>query len=84
VAEGIAHVVGRPWNPDAAILIDGSPVCLAAALRSDGTLARTWLRVTPDLEFADVAADIDRSGIDAEGLPVLDDGRSWSLELAND
>ena len=31
VSDGVEHVIGRPWNPDGIVLLEGSTICLVAA-----------------------------------------------------
>jgi hypothetical protein len=75
--DGVSHVVGRPWDREAAILLDRSVVCLAAARRPDGSAAASGLRIAPDLSLHDVSAPVD---VPRDGQPTLVDARSWPLE----
>jgi hypothetical protein len=84
--EGIRHVAGLAWPRDAVVLLDGSPVSTAAAAgagEAGDDAPSPCLRIGRDLALALDTASIDRSGVDARGLPVLVDGRIWPLELAD-
>jgi hypothetical protein len=75
---GVGHVVGVPWNPDTAVVLEGSTVCLAAAERQvDG---RGWLQITLDLHLRPMTGPLPEVAVDADGLPVLDAGGTWLLE----
>ena len=96
---GVRHIAGWPFGPDDAMILEGSPVSLAAiawghaagALVSpvggvvigvDGTLAEMAdvpiERLSPTRWRIGKGSPIE---IDEAGLPVLDDGESWPLEL---
>jgi hypothetical protein len=77
---GIGHVVGMPWQPDAAIWLEGSGINVAAARRADGTFASEFLRVGLDLNLAREAIPFDAAAVDLDGLPVLGGGTTWPLE----
>jgi hypothetical protein len=81
-SDGVRHVTGWPWERDRAIWIRGSSICLAAGRRPDGTRATEWLDIDRDLHVETVVRvrRPDWSLVDAEGLPVLEDGTSWPLE----
>lgn len=97
---GVRHIAGRPFAPDDALHVEGSPVSLAAiawrhatdgagagpvagvTIAADGTLVE---RATLDIER--LSARRWRVGegspieIDEAGLPVLDGGQTWPLEV---
>ncbi|HET9519709.1 MAG TPA: hypothetical protein VFO73_01535 [Candidatus Limnocylindrales bacterium] len=81
-SEGVRHVMGWPWDRDRAIWVRGSSICLAAGRRPDGTRAVEWLDIDRDLRVETVVRTMrpDWSLVDAEGLPVLEDGTTWPLE----
>jgi hypothetical protein len=78
--DGVRHVRGVPWERDRAIRLDGSVVCVAAARWPDGGWASSFLRIGQSLTLETVAAPVDASLVDDEGLPRLAGGRSWPLE----
>ena len=96
---GVRHIAGRPFAPDDALIVEGSPVSLAAiawghaagalvrpvagvVLGADGTLVEQ-----PDIRIERLTATRWQVGegspveIDEAGLPVLDDGETWPLEV---
>ncbi len=97
---GVRHIAGRPFGPDDALLVAGSPVSLAAiawrhattdtglfpvagvVIGADGTLAER-----PEIRIERLSATRWQVGegspveIDEAGLPVLDGGETWPLEL---
>ena len=79
---GVRHVMGWPWERDRAIWVGGSSICLPAGRRPDGTRATAWQVIDRDLHLETTVRVMrpDWSLVDAEGLPVLEDGTSWSLE----
>jgi hypothetical protein len=99
VAAGVRHIAGRPFAPDDALIVKGSPVSLAAiawghaagalvrpvagvVIGADGTLAEQ-----PEIRIERLTATRWQVGegspieIDEAGLPVLDDGETWPLEV---
>lgn len=83
-ADGVRHVVGLPWPTGAVVLVEGSIVArAAAAVGADGLTSLPAVVVSPELTLA--SGMVDRQsigeGLDAEGLPWLDEGASWPLEL---
>ena len=87
---GIRHIDGLPWPDGSLLVVDGSPIALAAAAWLVGAGGgesfgeRPVVTVGPDLDVgrSSVAvADLLRQAIDADGLPMLEDGRSWPLEI---
>ena len=77
---GVEHVRGRAWDGDRAILLDGSAVCAAAAARSDGSMATSFLRIGLDLSLADSDGPIAGALVQGGGLPGLRGGTTWPLE----
>lgn len=96
---GVRHIAGRPFAPDDALIVDGSPVSLAAiawghaagalvrpvagvVIGADGTLVEQ-----PEIRIERLTATRWQVGegspieIDEAGLPVLDDGETWPLEV---
>jgi hypothetical protein len=88
-AAGVEHVVGLPWPEGSLLIVHGSPIALAAAawsLQGGGAatgdqnvaMVDSSLRVrTTTVPVAGLA----RHPIDEDGLPILDGGQSWPLEL---
>jgi hypothetical protein len=79
MAEGMRHVVGLAWDPAGVVLLDGSAVCLAAAIGAGGD-STSCLRIGLDLELEIGMSSLDRSATTTDGLPLLVDGASWPLE----
>lgn len=81
-SDGVRHVMGWPWERRRAIWVHGSSICLAAGRRPDGTRAVEWLVIDRDLHLETVVRVMRPNWrlVDAESLPVLEDGTSWSLE----
>jgi hypothetical protein len=77
-AVGVHHL-RSPWDPSTVVLVEGSSVCIAAAPRPGP--ARRWLRIRRDLGLEPTSDPIDSIAVDADGLPVLDGGATWPLEL---
>lgn len=90
-AAGIEHVAGVPWPDGALLIVDGSPLALAAAawaVQGGGgeraARERPVVAIDPALGVrpATVPADgLARHPIDGDGLPILGGGRTWPLEL---
>jgi len=78
---GVRHVRGLPWSDRAVLLVEGSVLAWAAAAGL-ATRANSAVVVAPDLSLHERAvAPVDlRATLDADGLPILDDGRTWPLE----
>ena len=76
-ADGVAHVVGLPWDADTSVLLDGSTVCRAAAAHDAG---HGSLRIGLDLGLRPTSDPLDAIALDADGLPVLEAGATWPLE----
>ena len=96
---GVRHIAGRPFAPDDALIVEGSPVSLAAIAwgHAAGALVRPVAGVVIAADGALVEqaeVHIERLTatrwqvgegspieIDEAGLPVLDDGETWPLEV---
>ncbi|HEV7810528.1 MAG TPA: hypothetical protein VGO64_08010 [Candidatus Limnocylindrales bacterium] len=80
---GVAHVAGLAWNVDGAILLEGSAVCRAAAVRDGSSGGEiVGLTIELDLRLGLESALVDPiEWADADGLPMLVDRASWPLEL---
>ena len=76
--DGVHHL-RSPWDPSTVVLVEGSSVCIAAAPRGGPT--HGWLRIRRDLGLERTTDPIDPIAVDADGLPVLDEGAIWPLEL---
>lgn len=88
--DGVRHVIGLPWPDDSLLVVDGSPIALAAAAwqasggGGESPGERPIVMVGPDLDPrpASVAFEtLSRHATDADGLPLLEAGRSWPLEI---
>ena len=81
-ADGIEHIVGRPWDRDAVILLEGSVVCatVAAGVRGGEPASALRISLRLDLTSGRSGPAIARS---PDGLPKLVAGRSWPLEEAD-
>ena len=99
-SSGVRHVIGWPFGADDALLIEGSPVSLAAIAWRHATAGEDARAVAAVVigtdgtlhEPADIRIEratstrwlIGSSGeieIDETGLPALDGGETWPLEL---
>jgi hypothetical protein len=79
---GVAHVAGLDWDSEGAVLLDGSPVCRAAAVRGPTAREIQALTIGLDLRLRPAAVLIEpEAWADVEGLPLLTGGDSWPLEL---
>ena len=97
---GVRHVAGRPFKPEDALLVEGSPVSKAAiawrhatagagsspvaavVIGLDGTLGdRSTLRVERVSATRWQVGEGSPIEIDDAGLPVLEGGETWPLEL---
>ena len=85
-AAGVDHVRGVPWHADGAVLLLESPVATAVASatarRLEGPIPRVVFIEPEDLRLLE-GTDVVRpweGTIDADGLPILVDGATWSLE----
>jgi hypothetical protein len=81
--DGVAHVRGLPWPHGSVMLVEGSIVAAAAAAgAATGAGAVRATLVRRDLSIVEEAVDaLSLSGpLDADGLPELEGGTSWSLE----
>ncbi len=79
VSGGVEHVVGVPWDPETAVVVEGSVASRAAA--SVERPPNGYLVIGLDLSLRPSSGSIDAGPVDASGLPVLSGGRSWPLEL---
>jgi hypothetical protein len=96
---GVRHIAGRPFAPDDALIVEGSPVSLAAiawghaagalvrpvggvVIGADGTLVeQTEVRIERLTATRWQVGEGTPVEIDEAGLPVLDDGETWPLEV---
>jgi hypothetical protein len=76
---GIRHVVGLPWTPGSVVLVEGSVLASAAAMRTLVGNAADGVRITLELDVV-VTREAVSLEVDEDGLPVLDDGAAWPLE----
>jgi hypothetical protein len=77
---GIRHVMGLPWTPRSVVLVEGSLLASAAAKRTLASAAAAdGVRITLGLDIVAIHETISL-GVDADGLPLLDDAASWPLE----
>ena len=83
VDEGVEHVLGIPWDSDAVLLVEGSTVAAAAAAHLLGTETgeRAAIMVHPDLSLESLVVREVLAEVSAEGVPVIEGGRDWPLEL---
>jgi hypothetical protein len=82
IADGVRHLRALPWSDRSIVLVDGSIVARTAAA-SLGSVAESAIVVGVDLSLTERAVT-SRDGETApatDGLPVLEDGESWPLEL---
>jgi hypothetical protein len=91
-AAGVRHVVGLAWPAGSAVVVDGSAISIAAAAwffagaapSGDPRGRRPIVMIDPSLgvKAASMPADgLSHDKIDADGLPVLENGQSWPLEV---
>jgi hypothetical protein len=94
-AAGIRHIVGLAWPAGSVLVVDGSAIAIAAAAwflateppPSDPGARWPVVLVDPllDVKASSMPADaLSHDRLDPDGLPVLDDGASWPLELEPD
>jgi hypothetical protein len=76
---GIRHVVGLPWTPGSVVLVDGSALASAAALRTLVGNAADGVRVSLELDVVETHESVSLE-VDDDGLPMLDDAAAWPLE----
>jgi hypothetical protein len=79
-ADGVHHL-RLSWDPSTMVVVEGSTVCLAAAPQR--VPVQGWLRIGLDLRLELTSDPIDAIAVDADGLPALDAGGTWPLELAD-
>jgi hypothetical protein len=82
---GIRHLRGLPWQPDGVLLVEGSAVAQAAAVRLMRRLDHdpsTAIDLGLDLGWrvGDVGGRRLESSVGEDGLPRFADARTWSLE----
>jgi hypothetical protein len=77
---GIRHVVGLPWTPRSVVLVDGSALATAAALRTLVGNAADGVRVSLELDVVETHETVSLE-VDDDGLPVLRDAAAWPLEM---
>jgi hypothetical protein len=91
-ADGVRHVVGLAWPAGSVLIVDGSTVAIAAAAwfahlawgdrRHEARLPIVTVSPTLDVRAGTMPGDgLSHVAIDANGLPVLADGRAWPLEI---
>lgn len=80
LADGIEHVRGLPWDPDAVVLVEGSPGSAAAAsLGAKNSVPCVRIRLDLTMEFGRLEnGDVAQT---EEGLPILEEGERWPLEV---
>jgi hypothetical protein len=89
---GVVHLQRIPWPDGSLLVVDGSAISIAAAAWLAGVesphpaqgdrLPVVMISPTLDVRAATIpAAGLSHDPIDADGLPILADGRSWPLEL---
>jgi hypothetical protein len=88
-AAGVAHVVAEPWPEGSVLLVEGSAIGDAAGAWQAGAVVRgdpaqPTTMVGLDLSVRASTAASNRLAalyLDADGLPLPPDGRSWPLEI---
>jgi hypothetical protein len=91
-ATGVRHVIGLPWPAGSAVVVDGSAISIAAAAwfltvdhsPTEPSERRPIVMIDPSLgvKAASMPADgLSHDKIDVDGLPVLENGQSWPLEV---
>ena len=95
-ASGVRHVEGVPWPAGSLLVVDGSAISIAAAAWGIGSSSvsaggaaerRPIVMISPalDVHAATIPADgLSHDPIDADGLPLLADARTWPLEVEPD
>jgi hypothetical protein len=92
VSAGVRHVVGFPWPDGSLIALEGSAIAIAAAawyvreakppLAADGRRPAVMIDAALELHAAALPADaLTGDRIDADGLPLLEDGATWPMEV---
>jgi hypothetical protein len=76
---GIRHVSGLAWAARSVVLVEGSVIASAAAMRTLAGAAADGVRITLDLDVVAVHEPVSVE-VDADGLPALDNAASWPLE----
>jgi hypothetical protein len=77
--DGIRHVAGLPWTERSVVLVEGSTIADAAALRALGRDAAEGVRITLELDVVETHESVSLE-VDDDGLPLLDDAAAWPLE----
>lgn len=96
-SEGVRHVEGLPWAARDVVLLEGSVISIVAAVAPQGEArprATGGVLITVDLALARSDMTIKPLGpgtwrispaghaaIDPDGLPILDAGAHWPLEV---
>jgi hypothetical protein len=79
-AEGVVHVVGLPWPDGSVVLVEGSRISSAAAAGIDAHHA-VVVGLNLSVDERPVESPDFGPGVDRDGLPVIEGGASWPLEL---
>jgi hypothetical protein len=82
---GVEHVRGLPWSVDSVLVVEGSTVAAAAAAHGLGHAVAAGTSVTRpavlvDLGLAVRAGDVAIVAAEGDGLPVLNDAKTWPLD----
>ena len=78
-AAGIRHIEGLPWTPRSIVLVDGSVLAGAAALRTLVDGIADGVRISLELDVVETHESVSLE-VDDDGLPMLDDAAAWPLE----
>ena len=87
---GMRHIDGLPWPDGSLLVVHGSPIALAAAAwlvgagGGESPSERPVVMVGHDLDVRPASVALEgllRHAIDADGLPVLQGGQAWPLEI---
>ena len=76
---GIRHIEGLPWTPRSIVLVDGSALGSAAALRTLVDGVAHGVRISLELDVVAIHEAISVE-VDDDGLPMLADAAAWPLE----
>ena len=84
-ARGVRHVVAVPWDGEGTLLVEDSALAAAAARPRSasrrGVLVRLDLSLQPFGGGGAGEPSASAVPVDADGLPRLDRGATWPLEL---
>jgi len=80
-ADGIRHIVAVPWQPDDLLLVDGSTIARAAAARHGSTTTGVVVAADLTLDRRPIGLGERVVELDADGLPALEDGETWPMDL---